>query len=206
MKPDIIIADDHKLFNHGLYQLLRTDFNIIAQIFDGREVIPAVMKRIPHLIILDINLPNIKGFEIAKDLKHSFSKIKVVFITMYSEDSFVKAAKDLNADGYILKESESDFLIASLKSILEGNCVFDPKLATLQTNLHHDDFFVKEYSLSKREIEIIKLLKKGYSSVQIAEKLFVSFETIKSHKKNIYLKLKINKLTELVQFAVANGI
>lgn len=206
MKPDIIIADDHKLFNHGLYQLLSNDFNVIAQVFDGREVIPAVMKRTPNLIILDINLPNIKGFEIAKQLKHSFSKIKVVFITMYSEDSFVKAAKDLNADGYILKESESDFLIASLKSILEGNCVFDPKLATLQTNLHHDDFFVKEYSLSKREIEIIKLLKNGYSSVQIAEKLFVSFETIKSHKKNIYLKLKINKLTELVQFAVANGI
>ncbi len=206
MRPEIIIADDHKLFNHGLFQLLNSDFNVIAQIFDGREVIPSVMKRIPNLILLDINLPNIKGFEIAKELKRSFSKVKVVFITMYSEDSFVKAAKDLNADGYILKESESDFLIASLKSILEGNCVFDPKLESPQTNLHHDDFFVKEYSLSKREIEIIKLLKNGDSSVQIAEKLFVSYETVKSHKRNIYLKLGINKLAELVQFAVANGI
>lgn len=206
MKPDIIIADDHKLFNYGLYQILSTDFNIIAQIFDGREVIPTVLKKIPNLILLDINLPNVKGFEIAKELKHSFSKIKVVFITMYSEDSFVKTAKDLNVDGYILKESESDFLIASLKSILEGNCVFDPKLASQKTNLHHDDFFVKEYSLSKREIEIIKLLKNGDSSVQIAEKLFVSYETVKSHKKNIYLKLGINKLAELVQFAAANGI
>ncbi len=202
MKPEIIIADDHKLFNHGLLQILLNEFNVIAQVFDGREVIPAVIKNIPDLILLDINLPNIKGLEIAKELKHSFPKIKVVFITMYSEDSFVKAAKELNVDGYILKESESDFLIASIKSILEGNCVFDPKLGSPQTNLHHDDFFVKEYSLSKREIEIIKLLKNGHSSVQIGEKLFVSYETVKSHKKNIYLKLGINKLTDLIQFAI----
>lgn len=206
MKPEIIIADDHKLFNHGLYHLLSHDFNVIAQIFDGREVIPAVLKRIPNLILLDINLPNINGLEIAKELKRSFPKVKIVFITMYSEDSFVKAAKDLKADGYILKESESNFLIDSLKSILEDNCVFDPKLDLLTANLHHEDFFVREYSLSKREMEIIKLLKDGFSSVQIGEKLFVGYETIKSHKRNIYLKLGINKLTELVQFAVANGI
>lgn len=125
---------------------------------------------------------------------------------MYSEDSFVKAAKDLNVDGYILKESESDFLIASLKSILAGNCIFDPKLNSSKSNLHHDDYFVKEFSLSKREIEIIKLLINGHSSVQIAEKLFVSFETVKSHKKNIYFKLGINKLADLVQFAITKGI
>ena len=206
MKPEIIIADDHKLFNEGLKQILCDDFEITAQVFDGRDVLPAVLEKTPQLILLDINLPGLKGLEIARELKPSFPKLKIAFITMYSEEAFVKAAKDIEVDGYILKESESDFLISSLKSILEGNTIFDPKLNVPFQNLHHEDYFVKEFSLSKREVEIIGLLKDGDSATRIAKKLNVSFETIKSHKKNIYLKLKINKLTELVQFAVANGI
>ena len=98
------------------------------------------------------------------------------------------------------------FLINSLKAILAGNVIFDPKLSSEKPNLHHDDYFAKTYTLSKREVEIIGLIKNGDSSSQIAQKLFVSYETIKSHKKNIYLKLGINKLIDLVQFAVENGI
>ena len=117
MKPKIIIADDHTLFNNGLKQILSNDFDVIAQIFDGKEVIPTLLQRLPELLLLDINLPHIKGLEIAKELKHSFEQLKVVFITMYSESAFVKAAKEVNADGYILKDSESDFLINSLNVI-----------------------------------------------------------------------------------------
>jgi DNA-binding NarL/FixJ family response regulator len=206
MKPEIIIADDHKLFNNGLKQLLSDDFNVIAQIYDGRDVIPTVLLRIPQLIILDINLPNIKGLEIGKELKRSYENLKVVFITMYSESAFIKAAKDNNADGYILKESESDYLIKSLKSVLDGAKVFDNKLDTSVPNLHHDDFFVKEYSLSKREVEIIGLIRQGSSTSQIATALFVSDETVKSHRKNIFFKLGINKSSELIKFAIEKGI
>jgi DNA-binding NarL/FixJ family response regulator len=206
MKPEILIADDHKLFNDGLKQILSDDFDIMAQVFDGKDVLTTVTKKNPDLILLDINLPNIKGLEIAKELKHSFPKIKVVFITMYSEDAFVKAAKDLMVDGYILKESESDFLVSSLKTILSGKTIFDPKLNASIQNLHHEDYFVKEFSLSKREVEIIELLKNGDSSNEIGKKLIVSFETIKSHKKNIYLKLGINKLSDLIKFAVEKGL
>jgi DNA-binding NarL/FixJ family response regulator len=206
MKPRIIIVDDHTLFNNGLKQILCDDFDIIDQIFDGKEVIPTILLKIPDLILLDINLPNIKGIEIAKELKRSFDKLKVVFITMYNESAFVKAAKDVNADGYILKDSESDFLINSLKSILAGSIIFDTKLNSEKPNLHHDDFFAKTYSLSKREVEIIAFLKNGESSAQIAQRLFISYETVKSHKKNIYFKLGINKLTELMQFAVQHGM
>ena len=201
-----MIADDHTLFNNGLKQILSNDFEVIAQIFDGKEVIPTLLQRLPELLLLDINLPHIKGLEIAKELKHSFEQLKVVFITMYSESAFVKAAKEVNADGYILKDSESDFLINSLKAILAGNVIFDPKLSSEKPNLHHDDYFAKTYTLSKREVEIIGLIKNGDSSSQIAQKLFVSYKTIKPQKKNIYLKLGINKLIDLVQFAVENGI
>jgi DNA-binding NarL/FixJ family response regulator len=206
MKPKIIIADDHKLFNNGLKEILYNEFDIIAQIFDGKEVIPAVVRLLPSLILLDINLPNIKGLEIAQELKKSFEHIKVVFMTMYKEEAFVKAAKALDADGYILKESDSEFLIASLQLILAGKKVYDFKLDDQKLNLHHDDFFVKEYALSKREVEIIRYLKNGYSNNEIAEKINLSFETIKSHRKNIYLKLGLGKLPELIRFAQDKGL
>lgn len=201
MKYKIIIVDDHKLFNEGIKRILTTDFDVVAQIYDGREAIHAVQKYNPHLVLLDINLPNRKGLEIGQELKKAFSEVKIAFLSMYSEAGFVQSAKTMNADGYILKDSESTDLIEAVNKILQGEVFYDPKLDTQKYNLHHDDYFAKTYSLSKREVEIIGFIKNGFSSEEIAQKLFLSFETVRSHRKNIYLKLGINKLSELIHFA-----
>ena len=201
MKYKIIIVDDHKLFNEGIKRILTADFDVIAQIYDGREAIHAVQKYNPHLVLLDINLPNRKGLEIGKELKIAFSEVKIAFLSMYSEAGFVQSAKAMNADGYILKDSESTDLIEAINKILQGEVFYDPKLDTQKYNLHHDDYFAKTYSLSKREVEIIGFVKNGFSSEEIAQKLFLSFETVRSHRKNIYLKLGINKISELIHFA-----
>ncbi len=206
MKTEIIIVDDHVLFNNGLKQILSDNFEIIDQIFDGKDLIPSLLKKTPKIVLLDINLPSIKGLELAKELKKSFPPLKVIIISMYSESAFVTAAKELDVDGYILKDSDSDYLISVINLVLEGEKVFDKKLNSDKPNLHHDDYFAKTYSLSKREVEIIGFLKNGNSASQIANLLYISFETVKSHKKNIYLKLNINKLTEVVQFAIDNNL
>jgi len=206
VKSKIVIGDDHKLFNEGIKRILAVDFDVVAQIYDGKEVLHAVQTLNPDLVLLDINLPNKKGLEIGQEIKQNFAKVKVVFLSMYSEAGFVQSARAMKADGYILKDTESDDLIAAVKKILQGERHFDKKLDSEKYNLHHDDYFAKTYALSKREVEVISLVKNGFSSEEIAQKLNLSFETVRSHRKNIYLKLGINKLSDLIQFAAEHSL
>ena len=202
----VLIAEDHQIFNYGLKALLSDDFLIIGQVFNGKEVIPSVQKYTPDILVLDINMPLKNGLDIGKELKTSYPKIKLFYLSMYSELSFLKTAKELGADGYFLKDSAGSEIVAALKKFGLGQKIFDPKLEETPINLHHEDYFVKNFSLSKREVEIIRLLKQNKSTEEIAKQLFLSFETIKSHRKNIYLKLSINKISELINFANANEL
>lgn len=125
---------------------------------------------------------------------------------MYNELGFVKAAKEINANGYLLKDTNGQEILRAIKVIEDGKPFFDSRLNQNQPNLHHEDYFVKQFALSKREIEVISLIRQGCTSEQIATKLFISFETVKSHRKNIMLKLGFNRTSELVQFAVKYGL
>ncbi len=206
MKHRIIIVDDHRLFNEGIKRILAVDFDVVAQVYDGGDAVRTVQQQKPDLVLLDINLTNKKGLEIGQEIKQSFDNIKVVFLSMYSEAGFVQAARAMRADGYILKDTESEELIWAVRKILNGESYFDPKLDSEKYNLHHEDYFAKTYSLSKREVEVISLVKNGRSSEEIALKLGLSFETIRSHRKNIYLKLGFNKLSDLIQFAAEHQL
>lgn len=197
----ILLADDHQIFNDGLKLILTPHFYVVSQVFHGRNVIHELQKHQPEIAVLDINLPGISGLEVGKEIKKNYSYFKLVYLSMYSEYNFIKAAKELNADGYLLKDTSSEKIIHSLIRISEGEKVFDEVLLSQNPNLHHDDYFVKQYALSKRELEVISLIRLGFSTEEISMKLFVSTETIKSHRKNIFLKLGISKVTELINFA-----
>jgi len=206
MKYKILIADDHILFNEGVKQLLSDNYDIVAQVFKGNEVLSAIHINKPDLVLLDINLPSINGFDLAKEIKHSFEYLKIIFLSMYEEAKFIEQAKNLLVHGYMLKHSTKKELIDAIENVMSDSIYFDPKLNRNQTNLHRDDFFVKQFSLTPREVEIIRLVKVGIESAKIAEQLFLSEATVKSHRKNIYFKLKINKVAELIAFAEKNGI
>jgi DNA-binding NarL/FixJ family response regulator len=206
MKPKILIADDHTLFNEGVRQLLEINYSIVGQVFDGKHVLLAIHEKTPDVVLLDINLPTINGFDLAVEIKRSFEKLKLIFLSMYSESKFVDQSKKLQVDGYLLKHSTKEELITGIESVLQGNIYYDPKLSQTTVNLHQDDYFVKQFSLTPREVEIIGLIKLGLNSAEIAQKLFLSEETVKSHRKNIHFKLGITKISELIHFANKNGI
>lgn len=204
MKPRILIADDHTLFNEGVKNLLSENYEIIAQIYDGAGVIPAIQGKSPDVVILDINLPVINGLTLARDIKTGFPAVKVIFLSMYTEMRFVEEAKKLKVNGYLLKHSTKEELIRGIEQVLSGHDFWDPKLD--REKPVEDDFFVKKFSLSPREIEIIGLIRTGFSTREIAEKLYLNHETVKTHRKHIYYKLNISKLPELIRFANENGI
>jgi len=206
MKPKLLIADDHTLFNEGVKQLISDHYNIVGQVFDGKDVFTMVLVTRPDVILLDINLPSINGFDLAAELKKSFETIKIVFLSMYTEARFIEQSKQLKVDGYLLKNSTKEELIVGIDSVLNGESYYDPKLNQPRQNLYHDDYFVKQFSLTPREVEIIRMIKDGLSTGEIAEKLFLGLETVKTHRKNIYFKLSITKSTELIKFALENNI
>lgn len=206
MKVKILIADDHTLFNEGIKQLLAETYDIVSQIYDGKEVLPAIHHHRPEVILLDINLPSINGFDVAQNIKKSFDSLKIIFLSMYSESDFIEQAKRIPVHGYMLKHSTKEELVESINAVMSGKVYYDPKLTSNSRNLHQDDFFVKQFALSGREVEIIKLIKDGLNSREIGQKLSLSEETIKTHRKNIHFKLGIKSMVELIEFANKNGI
>lgn len=205
-KYKLLIADDHTLFNEGVRQLLSDKYMVVGQVHDGKDVLTAIHLQKPDIVLLDINLPSIHGFDLAKELKKSFESLKIVFLSMYSESQFVAQSKEIQVHGYLLKNSTKEELVYGIDMVLNGNIYYDPKLNQSKINLHHDDFFVKQFALTPREVEIIRMIKEGLSTVEIAEKLFLGHETVKTHRKNIYYKLSISKSTELIKFAIENNI
>ena len=206
MKYKVLIADDHTLFSEGIRELLSDTFDVVAQVYDGKEVLPAIFLKKPDVILLDINLPSINGFDLAQKIKKSFVLIKIIFLSMYDETKFIEQSKQLQVHGYMLKHSTKEELIKGINMVLSGLNYYDPKLQQIERNLHHDDLFVKQFSLTPREVEIIRLIKIGLNTGKIAVKLFLSVETVKTHRKNIYFKLNIKKVAELIAFAEKNGI
>ena len=206
-KIKLLLVDDHELFNDGLKSLLAFEehLDIVGQVFDGKDVIYNVQKHTPDIVFLDINLPHRNGMDIAKEILKDFSATKVILLTMYEDQSMIKEAKKVGVQGYILKNSSKKELLQGIYVVFEGKNYFDEKIKKDADFINKDDF-AKKFTLTDREIEIIKAVKEGRSSQEIADMMFLSYLTIKTHRRNIHFKLGTSTTTELIKFAAENGI
>ena len=205
----ILIADDHQLFNDGMKMMLspEPDLQVVGQVFSGKDVLDAVHRLAPDVILLDINMPHLNGLEVAMQLTKSFPMVKIIILTMYNDRKFVEDCQKMGVQGYVLKNSGVDEVIEAIQTVVSGQKYYDAKLnKSTNPNQHGDDFFMKQFQLTKREIEIIGLVGKSYTNEEIAEKLFLSVATVKTHRNNINLKLGINKPADLVKFAMEHGL
>ncbi|RDB05899.1 response regulator [Runella aurantiaca] len=192
----ILIADDHRLFNDAIAGLLRSSFHSVQQVFDGNSLLFSVQKNMPDLLLLDINLPKLNGIEIASKLRKDYPDIKIIVVTMYNQAHVVESAIALNIEGYVLKDSPSQLLLEAIEKVLSGQKFFDPKLH--KKVIINDDAFTNQLLLTKREREVAEKLIAGKKAETIAQEMGVGYETVKSYRKNIYLKLGVNSLAELI--------
>lgn len=199
---NILIADDHRLFSDAVAGMLRSVFGKIWQAFDVNELVYTIQAHAPDLLLLDINLPNTNGIEAARSIRQGTPTLKIILVTMYNHGHFVAEAKTLGLEGYILKDSPSEVLIDGIYTVLAGNRFFDPKLQKPPDSTNE---FVKGFLISKREKEVIKGLISGKTAEQVSDELCIAYETVKSHRKNIYLKLGINSVVELFHFSRTQG-
>ncbi len=205
----ILIADDHQLFNDGMKMMLSPEDNIqiVGQVFTGKDVMDAIHRLSPDVVLLDINMPHLNGLEVAAQITQHHKNVKVIILTMYNDRKFVEDCQKMGVQGYILKNSGVDEVILAIESVVAGKKYYDPKLTkSTVSNQHEDDSFMKQFQLTKREIEIIGLIGKSYINDEIAEKLFLSVATVKTHRNNINLKLGITKPGDLIKFALEHGL
>lgn len=205
----IVIVDDQNLFATGLKQILSA-LPLVGDVIvleNGNRIKEKLNMCQPDVLFLDLNLPGKNGLDILRDIRSSFSSMVIAILTMYEDQDLVKKVKDLKANAYLSKDASIEELSKTISSSVDSPFFVSTSLnfSGVENPLITDSF--KEIAqLTTREKEVINYLVKGYSSDQISSALFISKETVKTHRKNIFRKLGLNKLQELIKFAYENNM
>lgn len=204
----IMIADDHKLLLDGLILILNElqDVELLASASNGKELLRLMQNQRPDIVLLDLNMPVMDGFETLKEIKKRYPEIKVIVLSMHFEKYTVSRVMQDNADGYLVKNSDKAEFSAAIRRVAEGGKYFSAELMSLMLQPQGSSTERKAALLSMREVEVIKLLAEGLSSVEIGEKLSLSHRTVDTHRNNIIQKLELRNTAELISFAFKNKL
>ncbi len=207
----IVMADDHPIVRQGLRQMIEIDRSlaIVAEAGDGETALEQIEKHLPDVAVLDIDMPKMDGFEVARELQRKKIAVEIVFLTMHSEEEIFQAAMDLGVKGYVLKDSAMTDIVGSIKTVAAGRPFISPSLSALLLNRRYRvNELSKEkpglHSLSPTEIKVLKLIAEDKTSREIGEQLFISYRTVETHRSNICRKLDLHGSLALVKFAAAH--
>lgn len=201
----IILADDHQLFIEGVRTVLAdlTDVSVIATVNDGEALMRKVRSEEVDVVLLDLNMPKLDGLKCLKEIKATKPSIKVLILTNYNQPELVDEVRKLEADGFMVKNSSASELRDAVVRIIAGEKLFNEgqKSPVLDETSYFFDDFLKKFKLTRREVDIIRLVCRELSSKQIAAELHLSEFTVSTHRKNIQRKLNIKNVAGLVAFA-----
>ncbi|MDU0476970.1 nitrate respiration regulation response regulator NreC [Staphylococcus chromogenes] len=207
----IVIADDHAVVRTGFSMILnfQEDMEVVGTAADGVETYQMVMKYEPDVLIMDLSMPpGESGLIATSKILDSFPKTKILILTMYDDEEYLFHVLRSGARGYILKNAPDEQLLLAIRTVYKGETFIDPKMTTSLVKEFVQSSDDASYSndpfkiLSKRELEILPLIAKGYGNKDIAEKLFVSVKTVEAHKTRIMDKLNLKSKPELVEYAL----
>lgn len=208
----MFIADDHELVRLALRTLLEAepDIDVVGEAQDGAEAIEGVCKVAPDVVLLDMRMPKADGIEVCSRLRESCPDARILVLTSYDDDEEVFGVLAAGASGYILKDTRPDTVVQAVRSVADGQSVFDSKVATRvisgprngddQAGNHNHEL------LSEREMEVLRLMSKGMSNKEIGRALWIGETTVKTHVSHILRKLGQNDRTQAVLAAVKLGL
>lgn len=207
---NVMLADDHVLIREGIKQLLEFDgsMKVIAEASDGIECLEKLKNVKPDILLLDINMPNMNGIDVLKELKEKNDPLKVLILTVHSEVEYLVKAVDIGANGYILKDSGSAELKQAINAVIDEGSYIQPNLIpALNSRLINRDMDREKLaSLTKREVEILTQVACGMFNKEIAVNLNISERTVKNHISNILKKIDASDRTQAAVFAIRNNI
>jgi DNA-binding NarL/FixJ family response regulator len=203
-QPEItcLIVDDHEVVREGLRLSLSRSPNIrvVGEASDGETAVAMTKRRKPNVVVMDVRMPGMDGLEATKAISLEVPESAVLIFTAYSERSLLSRGLESGAKGYILKEAPHDTLLRAITKIAGGETYVDPALMPAFFSKDRDDM------LTSREREILQLLADGMSNADVAGKLFISQETVKSHVRHILAKLEADTRTHAVAIALRDAI
>lgn len=209
----LILADDHRIFRDGIKSLLSDNGNIeiLGEVSCGEDLIQMLKVLTPHIIIMDISMPGMSGIETTKKMVDFYPNIKIIILSMHTNEEFVINSIKAGASGYLPKDSSKEELLEAIQIVFNGGeyyskLVSDNFLRNYIRNIKIEQSLSENQELTAREIEILKLSSSGISNKDIAEKLFISIKTVDAHKNHIMQKLKLKNTAEMVIYAVKNNI
>lgn len=206
----IVIADDHAVVRSGFMYILnfQEDMEVVATAADGLEAYEMVAKHHPDILLMDLSMPpGESGLIATGKIKEDFPETKIIILTMYDDEEYLFHVLKNGASGYVLKNSPDEELLTAIRTVHDGGTYIHPSMATsLVRQFVQKDSQEEETDpykiLSRREIEILPLVAKGYGNKEIAEKLFISVKTVEAHKSKMMEKLKLKSRPELVEYAL----
>jgi len=212
MSTRVLLVDDHQMMRQGLRSMLekQPDIEVIAEAENGRIAVQLAAELSPHVVILDIAMPDMNGIEATRRIVAQQSNIKVIGLSMHSDRRFVSEMLKGGASGYMLKECAFDELAQAIRTVAAGEIYLSPKIAGVVVDGYKRHLSADKSSvasiLTNREREVLQLLAEGNSTKEIAFALGVSAKTIETHRQNMMRKLGMYSVAELTKYAVREGL
>jgi DNA-binding NarL/FixJ family response regulator len=211
-KARILLVEDHVVVRQGLKALLsgEDDIQVVGEADNGREALQYVAELQPDVVLMDISMPGLNGIEATRQIRQNYSGVKVVILSMHSNEEYVFQVLRAGASGYVLKQSDSSEVLTAIRAALAGGSFLSPPISRAVI----DDYVRRAESrgrakhmdvLTSREREVLQLLAEGLSNQEIAEQLSISVKTVETHRSNMMKKLGVDSKTELVKYALRKG-
>lgn len=208
----VALADDHVLFRQALRHLLESedDIRVIGEASDGRAIQTLVEQQQPDVILMDINMPGIDGVTATRELKSQLPDVRIIILTMFSEDGHVIRAVRAGADAYLLKNSESSKVVDAIRAVYRGESIIEPQLASKLLSEFRRVSDVREDDsvggLTTREMDLLRLVASGMSNKEIARRLELAESTVKNRLSHLFEKLGVKDRTQAAIYALSHGL
>ena len=200
----LLIADDHVMFAQGLESLLRDEFELVGAAGNGEELVEMTLRLEPDVVLVDISMPVLNGFDAVRRIRKSNSESKIIFLTMHDDATLLSEAFRCGASGYILKQAAGEELVNAIKEVAHGNSYMSPLLTDLPdepVKLH-----TQKTTITPRQREVLELISRGLTMKEIASQLNISTRTAESHKYEMMQTLGVETTVELIRYSLRLGL
>ena len=206
-RAKLLLADDHTMFSQGLQSLLEDEFDLVGAVADGQALVEAARRLDADVILVDISMPVMNGFDAVRQLKQQGVTAKIIFLTMHADDRLLAEAFRCGGSGYVLKQSAGDELIFCIKQVLAGHKYVTPLIASeWAEDISKRVQGTQKLSLTPRQREVLQLVIEGCTMKEIANRLGISARTAETHKYEMMEGLGVETTAELIQYAVKLGL
>lgn len=214
MPIHIILTEDHQILRDGVKSLIASEnIKITGEASSGAELMKLLEGEMPDIILMDISLPDTSGIELTRLISERFPEIKVLILSMYTDESFISQAIKSGAKGYLHKNTTREEMLIAIDTVYSGNDFYSDNISKIilktyieKAKLNAEEILNPHEILSKREIEILTMFAEGFINKEIADKLFISIRTVESHKNHIMQKLNLKTQVELVKYAIRHNL